>query len=53
MTHVLNCLVMPDSLQPHGLHVACQAPLSTEFSRQAYWSRLPFPTPGVLSDPGI
>ena len=26
--------------------VACQAPLSMEFSRQEYWSRLPFPTPG-------
>jgi len=26
----------------------CQAPLSMEFSRQEYWSRLPFPTPGDL-----
>ena len=25
--------------------VACQAPLSMGFSRQEYWSRLPFPTP--------
>ena len=25
-----------------------QAPLSMEFSRQEYWSRLPFPTPGDL-----
>ena len=32
---------------------ACQAPLSTEFSRWEYWSRLPFPSPGDLSDPGI
>jgi len=24
-----------------------------EFSRQGYWSRLPFPTPGDLPDPGI
>ena len=24
-----------------------------EFSRQDYWSRLPFPTPGDLPDPGI
>ena len=30
-----------------------QAPLSMEFSRQEYWSGLPFPTPGDLSDPGI
>ena len=33
--------------------VACQAPLSTGFSRQEYWSRLPFPSPGDLPDPGI
>ena len=32
--------------------VACQAPLSMEFSRQEYWSALPFPSPGDLSDPG-
>ena len=24
-----------------------------EFSRQEYWSGLPFPSPGDLSDPGI
>ena len=28
--------------------VACQAPLSTGFSRQDYWSGLPFPSPGDL-----
>ena len=33
--------------------IACQAPLSMEFSRQEYWSRLPFPTPGNRPDPGI
>ena len=33
--------------------VACQAPLSTEFSRQGYWIGLPFPSPGDLPDPGI
>ena len=27
--------------------------LSMEFSRQEYWSRLPFPSPGDLPDPGI
>ena len=32
--------------------VACQAPLSTGFPRQEYWSGLPFPTPGDLPDPG-
>ena len=29
-----------------------QAPLSMEFSRQEYWSGLPFPTPADLPDPG-
>ena len=33
--------------------VAYQAPLSMEFSRQEYWSGLPFPSPGDLPDPGI
>ena len=33
--------------------VACQAPLSMEFSRQEYWSGLLFPSPGDLPDPGI
>ena len=31
---------------------ACQAPLSMGFSRQEYWSGLPFPSPGDLPDPG-
>ena len=33
--------------------VACQAPLFMGFSRQEYWSELPFPSPGDLPDPGI
>ena len=33
--------------------VAFQAPPSMELSRQEYWSRLPFPSPGDLPDPGI
>ena len=33
--------------------VARQAPLSTGFSRQEYWSGLPFPSPGDRPDPGI
>ena len=33
--------------------VAHQAPLSVEFSRQEYWSRLPFPIPGDLPNSGI
>ena len=32
---------------------ACQAPPSMGFSRQEYWSGLPFPSPGDLPDPGI
>ena len=31
--------------------VACQAPLSMGFSRQEYWSRLPFSSPRDLPDP--
>ena len=30
-----------------------QAPLSVGFSRQEYWSGLPFPPPGDLPDPGF
>ena len=33
--------------------VTCQAPLSMKFSKQEYWSRLLFPSPGDLPDPGI
>ena len=33
--------------------VAYKAPLSMEFSRQEYWSGLPYPSPGDLPDPGI
>ena len=33
--------------------VSRQVPLSMEFSRQEYWSGLPFPSPGDLPDPGI
>ena len=33
--------------------VAHQAPLSMGFSRQEYWSGLPFPSPGDLPDPDI
>ena len=33
--------------------VAYQASQSMEFSRQEYWSGLPFPSPGDLPNPGI
>ena len=35
------------------LTIACQAPLSVEFSSQEYWCGLSFPSPGDLPDPGI
>ena len=43
------------SLSPVWLFVdpMHQAPLSMGFSRQEYWSGLPFPSPGDLPDPGI
>ena len=43
--------VMSDSLRSPWT-IAHQAPLSMEFSRQEYWSGLPFPSPGDLPDPG-
>ena len=47
---VISHSVISDSATPYT--VACQAPLSMEFSRQEYWSGLPFPPPGDLPDPG-
>ena len=49
----VQSLCCSDSLGPHELYVACKAPLSMGFSRQEYWSGLPFPTLGNLPDPGI
>ena len=34
-------------------YIACQASTSVEFSREDYWSGLPFPSPGDLPNPGI
>ena len=42
----------PTLCNPMGC-IACQAPLSLVFSRQEYWSGLPFLSPGDLPDPGI
>ena len=39
---------MFDNLQPYGLYVACQAPLSMGFSVQECWSGLPCPPPRDL-----
>ena len=44
--------VVSDSLQPPWT-IAHQAPLSAGFSRQVYWSGLPFPSPGDIPDTGI
>ena len=47
------CLTLcnPQTTDPQT--VVHQGPLSMEFSRQEYWSGLPFPSPGDLPDPGI
>ena len=65
----ISSSVVPFSSCPHYLHRLCvlnqvqlfatpwpaahQDPLSMGFSRQEYWSRLPFLTPGDLLNPGI
>ena len=52
MCCVLSCSVVYDSLRPHGLQpfrLLC----SCGFSKQEYWSGLPFPSLGDLPDPGI
>ena len=46
VTHRVRLFVTP-------LIVAYQAPLSMGFSRQEYWSGLPFPSPGDPPNPGI
>ena len=43
---------MSDSLLPLWT-VAYQTSPSMEFSRQEYWSGLPFPSSGYLPEPGI
>ena len=48
---VLTHSVVSDSATPWT--VACQSPLSMEFSSQEYWSGLPCPSPGDLPNPGI
>ena len=45
------CSAVSNSVTPWT--VACQAPLSMGFSRQEYWSGLPFPSPGYFPSPGI
>ena len=50
---VLTCAIMETPTLCDPVTVACQSPLSMEFSRQEYWSGLLFPTPGDLPNPGI
>ena len=38
---------------PDSVTLAHEAPLSMEFSRQEYWTVLPFPSPGDLPNPGM
>ena len=47
-----NCSAVFDCCDPPWT-VAHKAPPSMEFSRQEYWSGLPFPSPGDLPDPRI
>ena len=47
--YVLSCI----QLFAAPWTVACQAPLFMGLLGQEYWSRLPFPSPGDLPDPGI
>ena len=51
MAHVLVAQLCPTLCGP--MDIAHQALLSMEFSRQEYWSVLPFPSPGDLLDLGI
>ena len=46
-----SCSVVSDSGDPWT--IAPQSPLSMGFSRQEYWSGLPFPSPGDHPNPGI
>ena len=46
---VCSLSVLSNSVTPWT--IACWAPLCMEFSRQEYWSGLPFPTPGDLPNP--
>ena len=51
LVNVLSHSVMSDFVTPWT--IAHQAPLPMKFSRQEYWSGVPFPTLGNLPDPGI
>ena len=48
----MRACVRLSHVQLLGDSVAHEAPLSIEFSRQGYWSGLPFPSPGDPPNPG-
>ena len=50
---MLGCMLVTQSSLRNPRAVAHKAPLSMEFSRQEYWSGLPFPPPGDLPNPGL
>ena len=52
-THCCDCVLSRVRLFATTWTVACHAPLSMGFSRQEYWSGLPFPSSGELLDPGM
>ena len=49
---ILSSLLAPMK-KPNRKPIAHQVPPSMGFSRQEYWSGLPFPSPGALPNPGI
>ena len=49
---LFSCSLVSNSLATPW-SVVHQAPVSVGFSRQEYWSRLPFPPPGDLPNPGM
>ena len=58
MLYIIPACMYAKSIQSFQLFatpwtVAFQGPLSMGFSRQEYWSGLPFPSPGNLPNPGI
>ena len=55
LSDLVSSVCMPRSgiAGSYGSSVIFQAPLSMEFSRQESLSRLPFPTPGDLPNPGM
>ena len=49
----MKCYLLSSIQLCNSMDCSHQAPLSMKFSRQEYWSGLPFPSPEDLPDPGI